>query len=156
MFGLPGSENLWKFSFFLAGLGYLLSFLVTLIAGAGVFAVIIRPILSALFMGGVGAGIYLLLQKIEPEFLEEFESMPESSGDELEVDLDEDSEPLEEGETQENIDTDFPASEEPLPSTKIKPNQTPKEDEIVVEGVAIKNDPQVMADAIQHVMSQDE
>lgn len=158
MTGLPGQPLMWKFIFFLAGFSYALSLFLTLLSGSGVVAILVRPILSAAAMGILGAGIYFALSGLVPEFLEELESGPESE-DELEVDLDDnieeevspDSENLS-SEPDMGLDDDGT-----LPSTRIKPGQqTAKEGEILVEGVAIKNEPEVMAEAIQHVMSQDE
>ena len=145
----------------LGGIGLLVSLVAVLLGGVGFPGLIIKPIASAMFMAMLGAGIYFLLRWQMPALfdvagddLTELEDIskevPDTKDDslpEVEEDL------LPENKYDENI---YDMDEKlPLPGVRSKRNISGKEGEVVVEGVTLKNQPQVMAETIKALLDQD-
>jgi len=147
--------------------GFLISFIFVLFGDLNFFSIIFRPILSALIMGALGFFLYKLIQLFIPEFVAEVDQilepaptedlledipMPEEYTDESEVDGTSD---FEEG--SEDDMGDIVINEEDIARKKkdlVK--KKGKEDEIVVQGIPIKKDPGLMAQAVQHVLDTDD
>ncbi|MDH4200962.1 MAG: hypothetical protein OEV66_11375 [Spirochaetia bacterium] len=156
--------------------GFAISFVIVLFSGGDYFpALVLRPLASAIVMASFGVGAYFLVQNFSPELLKDVfgnsqrsedrdytnEESPDLK-DEFDFDLD-----------KQDISPDVRSSVAVDETLKIKPNpkseqetsqkaspQTKSQarvgsDEMLVEGIPLKKDPELMAKAIQHVLDTD-
>ena len=154
-----------KLSILLAILGALIALVFTILSASGTTALIVRPILSALVMFFIGSVLYALLAKKVPEAIDAIENHPEVTDETLaDAGLG--------GETagEEGAETaDYSAGEGGSSAHSYDENagssagsniprktgvQIGKE-EIIVNGVKFKNQPEVMAETIKQLMDQD-
>ncbi|MDH4262352.1 MAG: hypothetical protein OEV78_04830 [Spirochaetia bacterium] len=167
-----------KISIILGSFGFFISFIIVLIKGGEIHQLILRPLASSVIMilfWNVG---YLLLQQVAPELIKEIKKSfsnsasdssryNEDSGDlnfELDqFDKDSDESGNKNGNKQEKISEDIELNsndenDQPVKSTANDSNKKKQRaggDEILVQGVAIKKDPELMARTIQHVLDTD-
>ena len=153
----------------LAVLGFIVSLISSIIGGIDWISIIIRPIISALIMAGIGFSIFYSFKEkiieVEHEIFDdpiehttEGDSTEEQTINNNEQNIDENT--IE----NQNIDTshisDTSSSQNMgtgssyIPKTKNKNYQ--KDGHLVVEGVPIKNEPNLMAEAIKHLLAKDE
>ena len=159
-----------KLSTLLAILGALIAFIFTLLSGSGITLLIVRPIVSALVMFILGTGIYILFAKQVPEIIAEL-NPPQAEDSVLPIESEGTSNSSDAAEamaasdvgSSSNSDFDSVKVADPTsgsysgaPQSGGKKNITAGPGEIVVEGVRIKNQPDVMAETIRHLMDQDE
>lgn len=157
-----------RLSLLLAILGALIAFIFTFFSDSGTVALIFRPIVSALLMFVLGSIIYALLASKVPEAIDVIENKPEEfAGEGFNPDN-----PMPEG--------DMPASEGGSDMSEMSmdgsdggsaaydsgsggtPSNIPRKtgvqigkEEIIVNGVKFKNQPEVMAETIKQLMEQD-
>ncbi|MCB1202030.1 MAG: hypothetical protein KDK41_15375 [Leptospiraceae bacterium] len=146
----------------LAVVGAIVALLASLFAGANWVAWLYRPVLAAVFMGILGFAIHFILKSTAPEIVEVFSENPPvqeegSTTDNAETENTEETN-LSESEFK---DTSYDDSDAMLRSSSQTPRRANKDvvagdGEIVVEGVKLKNEPKVMAEAIKHLMDQDD
>lgn len=151
----------------LSVLGALVALVFTILSDSGVVAIIFRPLVSGLLMFLLGTALYTLLAKKVPEAIEAIENPPsdisdmppseefpegETGGSELALENDEYS--------GEGAGMDAYNSEGGPASTGSSiPRKTGvqiSKDEITVNGVKFKNQPEVMAETIKQLMDQDD
>lgn len=150
-----------KTSAVLAALGFLVSMIASLFAGASWLSLLWRPLLFASFMAFLGAAIFFLLKSKVPEVIEEFDgTAPLTEEDGLGLttsDLADTA--IADDETGANYydGSDSGSADEFDPKSPGAGNRkgSAGPGELLVEGVRIKNQPEVMADAIKHLMDQD-
>ncbi|GEM_PF-660073 len=163
---------------FSTGLGVLISFLFSLIGGAGFPEILYRPLLFGILLGILSAGLFFVIKKFVPEVIQEFQNSS-IGGDIPASDMDGSAEksysPLEEngeassgftaedilprGKNEENLSldtsSDYSAVEKENTSARKRKKDKITDDEIIVHGVSLKNQPQLMADAIRDLMDKD-
>lgn len=154
-----------RLSLLLSVLGALVALIFTIISESGIVALITRPLVSGLVMFVLGTALYTLLAKKVPEAIEVIESpspaeTPESTdvfpegeagGSELSL---ENNDVVGEG----GMDT-YNTREGTTSVASSIPRKTGVQitkDEITVNGVKFKNQPDVMAETIKQLMDQDE
>lgn len=160
-----------RLSLLLAVLGGLIALIFTIFSDSGVVALIFRPIVSALIMFVLGTMIYALLANKVPEAIDVIENKPEElsgegfnpegamtegemgegagAGDMSEMSMD--------GSDGGSAAYDSGASGGSMADSNI-PRKTGvqiSKDEVVVNGVKFKNQPEVMAETIKQLMDQD-
>lgn len=155
-----------KLSLLLSILGALVALIFTILSDSGVVALIARPLVSALLMFVLGSALYALLAKKVPEAIEVIEHAPdeggalpmegempegETGGSELAV---EGSEYNEDSGSSMN-DYDSGASSSPSSNIPRKTGVQIGKEEITVNGVRFKNQPEVMAETIKQLLDQD-
>lgn len=154
-----------KLSLLLAVLGVLIALIFTILSASGVTAMIVRPIVSGLIMFVVGSALYALLAKKVPEAIDAIENHPEVSPDMLaEGGMNEG----EMGGGEGGDVTDYSAAEgstldsyDSAAGASVSSNIPRKtgvqigKEEIIVNGVKFKNQPEVMAETIKQLMDQD-
>ncbi|MFZ5629240.1 MAG: hypothetical protein ACOY5B_08925 [Spirochaetota bacterium] len=156
-----------KLSLLLSVLGALVALVFTIISDSGVVAIIFRPLVSGLLMFLLGTALYTLLAKKVPEAIEAIEAPPadisdmppsedfpegETGGSELAL---ENEEYAGEGGRMDAYNSDGgPASTGS--SIPRKTGVQIGKDEITVNGVKFKNQPEVMAETIKQLMDQDD
>jgi len=156
-----------KLSSLLAVLGILVALVFTIISGSSVVSLIARPVVSGLLMFLLGTFIYTLLAKKVPEAIDAMEHQGLETG-EVNPMLDETMHDGSGGDISENAAADggdtseldsYAASSEPRESfTSNIPRKTGVQigkEEITVNGVKFKNQPEVMAETIKQLMDQD-
>lgn len=156
-----------KLSLLLAVLGVLIALIFTILSASGVTAMIVRPIVSGLLMFVLGSVIYALLAKKVPEAIEVMENHPELTNDTLNdagmmgeselaggegSDMSEYS-GSEGGSTMDSYDT--AAGSTASSNIPRKTGVQISKEEITVNGVKFKNQPEVMAETIKQLMDQD-
>ena len=155
-------------------LGAFVSIFACLISGVDILTLILRPILYGLIMAFLGGGLYFLLKSMSPEIIEVLQKdnvSGDSNGTNLEGDgnlaagteiTDELSTPFDSGEDVEskiarknaNSSDEMFKSKRSSSITNIKRTHA-KEGEILVEGVPIKNEPELMARTIKDLITRD-
>jgi len=164
--------------------GFFFSMIIVLISGGGFPALIIRPLISGVIMALLWVAVYQMLTRFVPEIIAAFGSSKEKGGglssessdgmptsssariqdDDFNFELgDNDNGLIEESVPTQELPKEFPSKEEPPRETGIKnENAPPKKnkvavasDEMLVQGVPIKKDTELMARAIQHVLDTD-
>jgi hypothetical protein len=159
-----------KLSLLLSVLGALVALVFTIISDSGVVAIIFRPFVSGLLMFLLGTALYTVLAKKVPEAIEVIEpvELPPAEASESAA-----SEPFPEGETggselaMENDEysgtgggiESYNADGGAASAGSSIPRKTGVQigkDEITVNGVKFKNQPDVMAETIKQLMDQDE
>lgn len=162
-----------------AAFGALLSFIISLIAGAGFPALLYRPFLYGFIMGVVAAVSYFIIKLFIPEIISEF---LDENYEDAELDISKESENLSNHDSEldltkdknkdsdniksktnesslidENLDLGTQSSSN-APSARVKPKKEDKvtDEEVIVQGVTLKNEPQLMAEAIRDLMERDE
>ncbi len=156
-----------RLSILLAVLGALVALVFTIISDSGAVALVARPLVSGLLMFVLGSGLYALLAKKVPEAIEVIENQPDAEtlglgegemlpegdtgGSEIATDG-EDFEGTAGG--MENYDSAH-SSASAGSSIPRKAGVTIGKEEIVVDGVKFKNQPEVMAETIKQLMDQD-
>lgn len=156
-----------KLSLLLAVLGALIALIFTLFSSSGTVSLIVRPVVSALLMFILGSVIYALLAKKVPEAIEVIENNPEMSSEMMaDTGMGEPAMGDAEGagggedytasEGQSSFDSYDSGAGSAAPSNIPRKTgvQIGKE-EIVVNGVKFKNQPEVMAETIKQLMDQD-
>jgi hypothetical protein len=158
-----------KLSVLLAILGALVAFIFTIMSGSGTVAIVVRPLVSALLMFVLASAIYALVAKKVPEAIDALENKHEET-------LPADGMAMNEGEMPEGgmpeggeVGADFAgaehessldsydsgASASATGSIPKKMGVTVGKEEIIVNGVKFKNQPEVMAETIKQLMDQD-
>lgn len=158
-----------RLSLLLSILGALIALIFTLSSDSGITALIFRPLVSALLMFVLGSIIYALFAKQVPEVIDVIENRHEEIMGELsdgsltpgEGDMafsDEgEGTSAEDGQSSANsYDSDYGSGSSGAASNIPRKTgvQIGKE-EIVVNGVKFKNQPEVMAETIKQLMDQD-
>ena len=150
-----------KLSVLCAALGMVVSLFSCLLGGAGFPAVLYRPFLYAVLMGLIGAIVFYFIHFTAPEVINEFKGNDaelddfEGGDDGLDDSLafEDDSDSGDYSEVDTSVDGNVLSSGS---NTGGKPQRKARPGEIMVEGVPIKNEPKVMAEAIKHLLEQDE
>jgi len=157
-----------RLSILLSVLGALVALIFTIASDSGAVALIFRPLVSGLLMFVLGSGLYALLAKKVPEAIEVIENQPESDA----LALGEDAEMMPEGDTggseiagegEDFVGTgegmqNYDSAHSSISSGNAIPRKagiTIGKEEIVVDGVKFKNQPEVMAETIKQLMEQD-
>jgi hypothetical protein len=157
-----------KLSILLAVLGTLIALIFTILSSSGATALIVRPLVSGLLMFILGSVIYALLAKKVPEAIEVIENHPDVSSDMMaDAGMGESDLPGAEGgggasedysgaEGQSSFDAyDSGSGPAAVSSIPRKTGVQIGKEEIVVNGVKFKNQPEVMAETIKQLMDQD-
>lgn len=157
-----------RLSILLAVLGALVALVFTIVSDSGAVALVFRPLVSGLLMFVLGSGLYALLATKVPEAIEVIENQPDA---EMQG-LGEGADMLPEGDTGGSElageGEDFTGTGEGMQnydsahssmgsgsSIPRKAGVTIGKEEIVVDGVKFKNQPEVMAETIKQLMEQD-
>jgi len=148
-------------------IAYIISLFTSIIFGSTIFMILVKPLISAFVVGIVAFALYKLIKAFVPEFTDvvEHSSSPQRPtseeeqmyddilGDDLysnqqnEVEGDEDNEnQLENGSFNEEQSSD----------KKKKPKPRSSGNNIIVEGVPLEKDPDLMAKAVKHILDTDE
>ncbi len=158
-----------RLSLLLAILGALIALIFTIFSDSGVTALIFRPLVSALLMFILGSIIYALFAKKVPEVIDVIENRHEETaeglgegalGGEGEGAFADDGEGIsaEDGpaEGASSYDADYgPSSHSKVSDIPRKTGVQIGKEEITVNGVKFKNQPEVMAETIKQLMDQD-
>lgn len=155
-----------KLSILLAVLGALIALIFTILSASGVTALIVRPLLSALVMFVIGSMLYALLAKKVPEAIEVMENPPEVThdsmaeagmGGEMSGDMGGEGGDYSSAEGGSSLDSYDEGQGGGGVGSSIprKTGVTIGKEEIVVNGVKFKNQPEVMAETIKQLMDQD-
>lgn len=159
-----------RLSLLLAILGGLIALIFTIFSDSGVVALIFRPIVSALIMFVLGTVIYALLANKVPEAIDAIENKPEeftSEGFNHEGAMAEGEMPAGEGGDMSEMSMDgsdggSAAYDSSAAGGGSVGSNIPRKtgvqigkEEIVVNGVKFKNQPEVMAETIKQLMDQD-
>lgn len=166
--GFLGGDLLIKLIIILSSLGALVSFLSGLIAGVGLPELIIRPVIFAIVMAALAFIINMVITTQVPELVE-------VSADSSIIDSEDDDYSGAAGNSASDFDSSTSLNSDEINSSKgeafdsggssvlsgakggrHKKKQHAGEGEIMVEGVALKDDPAVMAEAVKHLMDDDE
>jgi predicted membrane channel-forming protein YqfA (hemolysin III family) len=155
-----------KLSLLLSILGAVVALVFTLFSESGAVALIFRPLVSGLLMFILGTILYALLAKKVPEAIEAMEQDPNGEGELPDLDISDsamDGDAAAEGE--DAIDnagvsnmSDYSSHGDPGGAASNIPRKKGVQigkDEIVVDGVKFKNEPEVMAQTIKELMDQD-
>ncbi len=150
-------------------LGLSISIIASLIGGVGLSLVFLRAMISGISMVVLGTGAYFILEWQIPSLWSLNKNKVDSDGSSLkENNLEEsllESEIIEEEEignknsnlstdnNYDNYDNDDLLNKKNVNSDK---KSFVSEDTVVVEGVALQNKPELMGNAIQHLLDQDE
>lgn len=151
----------------LAGMGAIVALFAAFLGGASWVTWLYRPLIAAFFMGLLGIGIHLLLNTVSPEIVKAFNDEENNAGENPDDMPSENihlenapADSLESGSeaanTEASDDAIFRNDTGSGMQQKSKKNVVAGQGEIVVEGVKLKNEPKVMAEAIKHLMDQDE
>jgi len=157
-----------RLSILLAILGALVAFIFTWASDSGVVALIARPVVSALIMFAVGSAVFALLASKVPEAIEAIENQTDEALSPM-GDLAADGEPLAMGDGagsdisemggadggSEAYDSGMGGGGSRLSDIPRKTGVQIGKDEITVNGVKFKNQPEVMAETIKQLMEQD-
>lgn len=158
-----------RLSLLLSVLGALIALIFTIFSDSGVTALIFRPLVSALLMFVLGSIIYALFAKKVPEVIDVIENRQDDMAEGLgEAGLGSEGDTAfgDEGEgiSAEDGPAESAASydEDYGPSAHSKVSDIPRKtgvqigkEEITVNGVKFKNQPEVMAETIKQLMDQD-
>lgn len=157
-----------RLSLLLAVLGALIALIFTLFSDSGVTALIFRPLVSALLMFALGSIIYALFASKVPEVIDVIENRHDDSVDGLtdgtlpegETSFADDGEGIsaEDGpaEAASSYDADYGSGGQgKVSDIPRKTGVQIGKEEIVVNGVKFKNQPEVMAETIKQLMDQD-
>lgn len=157
-----------RLSLLLSVLGALVALVFTIVSDSGAVALIFRPLVSGLLMFLLGSGLYALLAKQVPEAIDVIENKP----DEESLVMPDGSDVMPEGDTggselaSEGEDftgtgegmQNYDSSDSSMGGGSSIPRKTGVQigkEEIVVNGVKFKNQPEVMAETIKQLMDQD-
>ena len=150
----------------LGGSGLLVSVAAVFLGGVDFPDFIIKPIVSAIIMAILGAGIYFLLEwqvpilfEMENEDLDKGEGLTESEDITEEIQNTEDNSLYKTDQDLKDPGWEYQSDiNEKLSLKEAKPpqNTSAREGEIVVEGVTFKNKPKIMAETIKTLLDQDE
>jgi len=157
--------------------GFIVSLVIVIFKGPGFPEIILRPVFSGIIMAIFWNLCYLLLKKLLPDFTSELETafgatengemadsrlpgMYDESGDfNFDLEKNEDDRDQDNGDdlegSSENVSEDLEVAESSAKPMVKKRKTTAGSDEILVEGVPIKKDPELMARTIQHVLDTD-
>ena len=158
-----------RLSLLLSVLGALIALIFTIFSDSGVTALIFRPLVSALLMFVLGSIIYALFASKVPEVIDVIENRPEGMGEGLgEAGLGGEGDTVfsddGEGISAEDGPAESPASYDADygSGAHSKVSDIPRKtgvqigkEEITVNGVKFKNQPEVMAETIKQLMEQD-
>lgn len=168
----------------MAILGFTISFIIVLFKGDGFPEIILRPLASGIIMAAFWIAGYHLIKILVPEFMNEMESNFSSADDDISEnklsndisgDLDFELENIEntpgsesgttsKNETVKGEDlSESNSHSEDMPKNTIKSSNGKEaevkkragSDEMLVQGVPIKKDPDLLARTIQHVLDTD-
>lgn len=145
-----------------ASIGLVVSMIAGFMAGNRVSYILFVSLVSSLSFAGLGFGIYQILEKKVPEFLNFLSTLTggtSESNDENEGFADSGAE-VHTRSTELDSGTDFTESSMEDIQEKDKILQQAKSgkfgDHLVVDKIAIKNEPKLMAEAIRTIMSRDD
>jgi hypothetical protein len=157
-----------RLSLLLSVLGALVALVFTILSDSGAVALVFRPLVSGLLMFLLGSGLYALLAKKVPEAID----VIENKSDEDSLIMPDDTDAMPEGDTggselaSEGEDftgtgegmQNYDSSDSSMGGGSNIPRKTGVQigkEEIVVNGVKFKNQPEVMAETIKQLMDQD-
>ncbi|MFO1470258.1 MAG: hypothetical protein U1F27_04375 [Turneriella sp.] len=158
-----------RLSLLLAILGALIALIFTIFSDSGITALIFRPLVSGLLMFVLGSIIYALFAKKVPEVIDVIENRQEDMhegltegglGGEGDTGFSDDGEGIsaEDGpaEASSTYDADYgPSAHSKVSDIPRKTGVQIGKEEITVNGVKFKNQPEVMAETIKQLMEQD-
>ncbi|HRP68951.1 MAG TPA: hypothetical protein PLY93_05410 [Turneriella sp.] len=157
-----------KLSILLAVLGTLVALIFTILSDSGITALIVRPIVSGLFMFILGSVVFAVLEKKVPEALDVIHPPLETPGEGEALDALADTENSSLEASDEALTHDSSSEADGIDSYTSSdistsagssiPRKTGvqiSKDEIVVNGVKFKNQPEVMAETIKQLMDDD-
>ncbi|MCB1176682.1 MAG: hypothetical protein KDK36_03790 [Leptospiraceae bacterium] len=146
-----------KFATGMTILGFVLSIICGFVVGNRIIHILTVSIVSAAAMGLVGVGVYTILEKKVPEFIEFLNNFGAGG---ISGDFDDDVEGVElsdensEGRTTELSQEGMEGTEAPIPASH--QNDAKFGDHIMIDNIAIKNEPKLMAEAIRTFMAMDD
>ncbi len=162
---------------FTGGFGLLLSILISVLSGANITTILIRSLVSGCITGVMGAGAVLALQFLMPEFFQQISKKSSAqksakSDEEDDEDLDDEDISVEDLDTPVDSEMDEYSLPEPVQAEEnieIDENQirekkkaktgqkrSAKDGEFMVGEIPLKDDPALMAEAVRHVLDDDE
>ncbi len=156
-----------RFSGFCAVLGFFVSFVTAIAVGADAMGILVRPFIMAVAMAVFGTAVYYTLFFTSPKVIEEMNSIFLGGGA-LVGDFEDSLDDMNLGDDDMSEEFTAPEGDESLGLTaddgsvlsagggNANANRPAKEGEILVEGVPIQNEPKLMAEAIKHLLDQDE
>lgn len=157
-----------KLSILLSFLGALVALTFSIFSDSGIIAIIFRPIVSALLMFVLGSILFALLEKKVPEAIQAIEAkigeepMPDIPPDETGVSTSDtsgehalDGEGLRSHQGLDSYDSAADVGSTISSTIPRKSGVQVTKDEIVVNGVRFKNEPEVMAETIKQLMDDD-
>lgn len=139
-----------------------------IVVGNQFINILTSTLISTLVFAGLGMGLYMFLEQKVPEFIDFLNEVEMTLNGDLEFDnSSEDVKKMDTGDAsayaEENsagIDTNAVAAEENQGDTvEVKPaakDNSKFGDHIMVDNIAIKNEPKLMAEAIRTIMAQDD
>ncbi|MCP5510706.1 MAG: hypothetical protein H7A24_02425 [Leptospiraceae bacterium] len=148
--------------------GFLISLMGGIVVGNQFINILTSTLISTLVFAGLGMGLYMFLEQKVPEFIDFLNEVEMTLNGDLEFDnSSEDGKKMDTGDAsayaEENsagIDTNAVAAEENQGDTvEVKPaakDNSKFGDHIMVDNIAIKNEPKLMAEAIRTIMAQDD
>ncbi|MCB1141038.1 MAG: hypothetical protein KDK54_02290 [Leptospiraceae bacterium] len=148
--------------------GFLISLMGGIVVGNQFINILTSTLISTLVFAGLGMGLYMFLEQKVPEFIDFLNEVEMTLNGDLEFDnSSEDVKKMDTGDAsayaEENsagIDTNAVAAEENQGDTvEVKPaakDNSKFGDHIMVDNIAIKNEPKLMAEAIRTIMAQDD
>ncbi len=135
-------------------LGLLLSLVCGFIVGNKIPHILTVALISAICLGLVGLGSYVILEQRVPEFINFLQELSFSSNYDYSEDYEEESESSEEYASPTVSESSF---DETFVSTSPEKKESGKfGDHILVDNIPIKNEPKLMAEAIRTMMALDD
>jgi hypothetical protein len=119
--------------------------------------VIPLSMISTLIFGALGFGVHQVLKTRVPEFFEIFHGLESSSemGSDISDSFGSDESSSFGADSSSYSGVGFSGGDSASQSSGPKPRNGVFGDHIIIDKIAIKNEPKLMADAIRHLMSQD-
>lgn len=140
-----------------AVLGFIISFSGGLFVGNRITYILFVSSLATLAFCGLGLGVYAILEKKVPEFLDFLRQLPGVLKSEEEVSYQENAEGMSlegQGQEGEGLSSFAEGFEDMKPTAQQKSGKFG--DHIIVDKIAIKNEPKLMAQAIRTMLAKDE
>jgi len=152
-----------KMAIIFAGLGIFFSLLGSIIGTVGFPAMLVQPMFYGFLMSLLGVSIFFTWKQFIPEIIEEYGFYSNNVSEENREELDAEQAMVNTETEAENLDSNSEKSIDMADDASLsgknrssKSGVEVKGDELIVEGVAIKNEPKVMASAIMHLLDSDE
>jgi len=136
-------------------LGLVLSLVCGFIVGNKILHILTVALISAMCLGLVGLGSYVILEQKVPEFINFLQELSFSSSYDYSEDYEEESESSSEEYVSSSVSES--SSDETFASTSPEKKESGKfGDHILVDNIPIKNEPKLMAEAIRTMMALDD